>query len=174
MIRLNNILDELKRNDPNANLDLVRRAYIFSAGAHSGQLRKSGDPYLSHPLEVAFLLAKMRMDELTVITGLLHDTVEDSADTTLEKIQENFGAEVAGLVDGVTKIGRMEFTSLEQMQAENFKKILIATSKDIRVIIVKLADRLHNMRTLEHMSPEKRKHIARETMDEVRRAMGLR
>ncbi|MCZ7585799.1 MAG: bifunctional (p)ppGpp synthetase/guanosine-3',5'-bis(diphosphate) 3'-pyrophosphohydrolase [Deltaproteobacteria bacterium] len=165
MIRLGDILDEVKKHDPGADLDLIRRAYVFSAKAHAGQLRKSGEPYLSHPLEVCHILARMRMDALTVATGFLHDTVEDNAETTLEQIEQAFGKDIAGLVDGVTKIGRMQFTSREHQQAENFKKILIATSRDFRVLLIKLADRLHNMRTLEHMPPEKRRFIAQETID---------
>jgi GTP diphosphokinase / guanosine-3',5'-bis(diphosphate) 3'-diphosphatase len=165
MIRLGDILEELRSYNSNADLDLIRKAYVFSAKVHSGQERKSGEPYLIHPLETAFILAKMRLDEASVSTGLLHDTVEDSPLTSLEEIVEKFGEEIAELVDGVTKIGQMKFSSREQQQAENFKKILLATAKDIRVILVKLADRLHNMRTLEYVNPEKRERIARETME---------
>ncbi|MCB9475552.1 MAG: bifunctional (p)ppGpp synthetase/guanosine-3',5'-bis(diphosphate) 3'-pyrophosphohydrolase [Deltaproteobacteria bacterium] len=165
MIRIDDILSEVRSHAPKANLDLLRKAYVYSAKAHQGQIRKSGEPYLTHPLEVAHILAKMQMDDITVTTGLLHDTVEDCPNVSLDELAKLFGDELAGLVDGVTKIGQMEFTSREHQQAENFKKILIATTKDVRVILVKLADRLHNMRTLEHMKPATRRRIALETLD---------
>lgn len=165
MIRLGDITNEIRTYNPNANIDLIRQAYVFSAKVHAGQVRKSGEPYLIHPLETAFILSKMRLDEASITTGLLHDTVEDSPMTSLEEIEERFGREIAELVDGVTKISQMKFASREQQQAENFKKILLATAKDIRVILIKLADRLHNMRTLEYVSPDKRERIARETME---------
>ncbi|MCC6159396.1 MAG: bifunctional (p)ppGpp synthetase/guanosine-3',5'-bis(diphosphate) 3'-pyrophosphohydrolase [Deltaproteobacteria bacterium] len=165
MIRLNDILEEVQNNIASPNLDLIKRAYVFSAKAHAGQIRMSGEPYLAHPLAVSHILAKMRMDELTVATGLMHDTVEDNKDITIDQLARIFGSECGALVDGVTKIGQMTFSSREHQQAENFKKILIATSKDIRVILIKLADRLHNMRTLEHMPVEKRRRISQETLD---------
>jgi len=149
---------------PNEDLDLLRRAYEFSARYHSMQVRESGEPYLSHPLAVAHTLADMRMDVTCISTGLLHDVVEDTeADTNVIKSQ--FGPEVAHLVDGLTKLSKLDFQSAEARQAENFRKMMLAMVDDVRVILVKLADRLHNMRTLEHMAPEKQERIARETMD---------
>src|SRR5215468_1812996 len=164
MIRLEEILDRVEKHHPGDNLDLIRRAYIFSAKEHKGQVRASGEPYLTHPLEVANLLAEMKMDAVTVSVGLLHDVVEDTL-TTLEKIEELFGPEVAHIVDGVTKISQIPFTSKEEKQAENFRKMLLAMTDDIRVIMVKFADRLHNMRTLQYLSAERRDAIARETME---------
>src|SRR5256886_1323739 len=164
MIRLEEILDKVEKHHPGDKLDLIRRAYIFSAKEHKGQVRASGEPYLTHPLEVANLLAEMKMDAVTVGVGLLHDVVEDTL-TTLEKIEELFGAEVAHIVDGVTKISQIQFTSKEEKQAENFRKMLLAMTDDIRVIMVKFADRLHNMRTLQYLSLDRREAIARETMD---------
>jgi GTP pyrophosphokinase len=164
MIRLEEILDKVGKYHPGDNLDLIRRAYIFSAKEHKGQLRASGEPYLTHPLEVANLLAEMKMDAVAVSVGLLHDVVEDTL-TTLEKIEELFGADVAHIVDGVTKISQIPFTSKEEKQAENFRKMLLAMTDDIRVIMVKFADRLHNMRTLAYLPADRREAIARETMD---------
>ncbi len=164
MIRLETILDQVEKHHPGDQLDLIRRAYIFSAKEHKGQVRASGEPYLTHPLEVANLLAEMKMDAVTVSVGLLHDVVEDTL-TTLEKIEELFGPEVAHIVDGVTKISQIQFTSKEEKQAENFRKMLLAMTDDIRVIMVKFADRLHNMRTLAYLPADRREAIARETMD---------
>src|SRR6059036_1590618 len=164
MIRLEEILDKVEKHHPGDNLDLIRRAYIFSAKEHKGQVRASGEPYLTHPLEVANLLAEMKMDAVTVGVGLLHDVVEDTL-TTLEKIERMFGADVAHIVDGVTKISQIQFTSKEEKQAENFRKMLLAMTDDIRVIMVKFADRLHNMRTLEYLAADRREAIARETME---------
>jgi GTP pyrophosphokinase len=164
MIRFEEILDRVAKHHPSDNLDLVRRAYIFSAKEHKGQLRASGEPYLTHPLEVANLLAEMKMDAVTVSVGLLHDVVEDTL-TTLDKIEELFGPDVAHIVDGVTKISQIPFTSKEEKQAENFRKMLLAMTDDIRVIMVKFADRLHNMRTLAYLPADRREAIARETMD---------
>src|SRR5881296_713136 len=164
MIRLEEILDHVEKHHPGDNLDLIRRAYIFSAKEHKGQVRASGEPYLTHPLEVANVLAEMKMDAVTVSVGLLHDVVEDTL-TTIEKIEELFGAEVAHIVDGVTKISQIPFTSKEEKQAENFRKMLLAMTDDIRVIMVKFADRLHNMRTLAYLPADRRAAIARETMD---------
>src|SRR2546426_7605091 len=164
MIRLEEILDRVAKHHPGDNLDLIRRAYIFSAKEHKGQVRASGEPYLTHPLEVANLLAEMKMDAITVSVGLLHDVVEDTL-VSLDKIEELFGAEVAHIVDGVTKISQITFTSKEEKQAENFRKMLLAMTDDIRVIMVKFADRLHNMRTLQYLSADRREAIARETMD---------
>src|SRR5947199_323525 len=132
---------------------------MYSAKVHAGQVRKSGEPYLIHPLEVSHLLTLLRLDEASIVTGLLHDTVEDTL-ATLQEIESLFGAEVALLVDGVTKLSQIHFDTDEHKQAENFRKMLVAMAKDIRVILVKLADRLHNMRTLEHLPPPKQRRIA--------------
>jgi GTP diphosphokinase / guanosine-3',5'-bis(diphosphate) 3'-diphosphatase len=164
MIRLEDILAKVEKHHPGDNLDLIRRAYIFSAKEHKGQLRASGEPYLTHPIEVSNLLAEMKMDAVTVSVGLLHDVVEDTL-VSLDDVEKLFGKEVAHVVDGVTKISQIRFTSKEEKQAENFRKMLLAMTDDIRVIMVKFADRLHNMRTLEYLSPERREAIARETMD---------
>jgi len=164
MIRLEDILDRVGKHHPGDNLDLVRRAYIFSAKEHKGQVRASGEPYLTHPLEVANLLAEMKMDAITVGVGLLHDVVEDTL-VSLDKIEELFGPEVAHIVDGVTKISQIQFTSKEAKQAENFRKMLLAMTDDIRVIMVKFADRLHNMRTLSYLPADRREAIAQETME---------
>lgn len=164
MIRLNEILEEVSTYIPEGDFDLIRKAYIFSAKAHKGQVRLSGEPYLSHPLEVAGILAKLKLDIITIAAGLLHDTIEDTL-TTYDELKEYFGEEIAMLVDGVTKIGRMSFHSRHEEQAENFRKMILAMAKDIRVILIKLADRLHNMRTLEFMDKEKQELIAKETLD---------
>src|SRR5438552_2187173 len=164
MIRLEEILDKVEKHHPGDKLDLIRRAYTFSAKEHKGQVRASGEPYLTHPLEVANLLAEMKMDAVTVGVGLLHDVVEDTL-TTLDKIEELFGPEVAHIVDGVTKISQIQFTSKEEKQAENFRKMLLAMTDDIRVIMVKFADRLHNMRTLAYLPADRREAIARETLE---------
>ncbi len=164
MIRYEDLEEKVHSFHPNADLELLRKAYVFSAREHKGQVRKSGEPYLSHPLEVANVLADMKLDVACVSVGLLHDVVEDTL-TSIEKIREYFGDDIAHLVDGVTKISQIRFASKREKQAENFRKLLLAMVDDIRVILVKLADRLHNMRTLEYMSEEKQKSIARETLD---------
>ena len=164
MLRFEDILEKIQSYQPEADLDFLRMAYIYSAKVHQGTSRLSGEPYLVHPIEVAGILAELKLDYITVASGLLHDTVEDT-DTTVEEIAEYFGDEVASIVDGLTKIARIEFKTREEAQAENFRKMILAMSKDIRVILIKLADRLHNMRTLEHLKPERRKAIAQETMD---------
>ncbi len=165
MIRLNDILDRVGGYNPDPDLDLIKKAYVYSAKVHQGQIRKSGEPYLVHPLEVAGILAEMRLDEASIVTGLLHDTIEDTLATKGE-IAELFGPEIADLVDGVTKLSKFTAgNTQEEKQAENFRKMVVAMAKDLRVLLVKLADRTHNMRTLEHMSPEKQERIARETLD---------
>src|SRR5687767_8533450 len=164
MIRIEDIVEKVATNHPQADLDLLRRAYLFSAREHKGQKRASGGSYLVHPLEVADILADMKLDEVSVATGLLHDVVEDTL-VDLDKIHEYFGAEIAHLVDGLTKIAQISNISREEQQAENVRKMLLAMVDDVRVVLVKLADRLHNMRTLQYLSPEKRKRIAEETMD---------
>jgi GTP pyrophosphokinase len=164
MIRFETLLEKVRSYSPEADLELLRRAYVFSAMEHKGQVRHSGEPYLVHPLEVADLLADMKLDVVAVSAGLLHDVVEDTL-TTPERISELFGPEVAHVVEGVTKIGAIPFSSSEERQAENFRKMLLAMVDDIRVILVKLADRLHNMRTLNHLPEERRLKIAQETLD---------
>jgi guanosine-3',5'-bis(diphosphate) 3'-pyrophosphohydrolase len=150
MIRFENLLEKVRSYSPEADVELLRRAYVFSALEHKGQVRHSGEPYLVHPLEVADFLADMKLDVVAVAAGLLHDVVEDTL-TTPERIAELFGKEIAHVVEGVTKIGAIPFSSSEERQAENFRKMLLAMVDDIRVILVKLADRLHNMRTLHHL-----------------------
>jgi GTP diphosphokinase / guanosine-3',5'-bis(diphosphate) 3'-diphosphatase len=165
LLRLNDILDKVAAYHPTADLDVIKKAYVYSAKVHQGQIRKSGEPYLVHPLEVAGVLAELRLDEASIVTGLLHDAIEDTL-ATREEIAELFGEEVADLVDGVTKLSQFSAgNTKEEKQAENFRKMVVAMAKDIRVLLVKLADRTHNMRTLEHMSPEKQERIARETLD---------
>jgi len=165
MIRQYELVEKIKSYDPDVDEDLLNKAYVFSMKAHGSQTRESGDPYFSHPLEVAGLLADMKLDLATIITGLLHDTVEDTI-ITLESIRKEFGEEVAKLVDGVTKLSKLELQSDKTKQAENFRKLVLAMSNDIRVLLVKLADRLHNMKTLHFVkSIDKRKRIARETLE---------
>ncbi len=164
MIRFEDVERKIERHHPDADLDLLRRAYIYSAKAHKDQVRASGEPYLIHPLSVAAILADMKMDTATVSTGLLHDVVEDTLAST-DDIRKVFGEDVAMLVDGVTKISNLGKKSKEEAQAENLRKMILAMTNDIRVVLVKLADRLHNMRTLEYLKPEKRKRIAKETLE---------
>ncbi|MDQ7833334.1 MAG: bifunctional (p)ppGpp synthetase/guanosine-3',5'-bis(diphosphate) 3'-pyrophosphohydrolase [Desulfovibrionaceae bacterium] len=164
MIRINEIIDKVSGYMSEADLDLIRKAYVFSATAHAGQTRLSGEPYLSHPLEAANILAELRLDAATVSAGLLHDTVEDTK-ATVDGIEEDFGEEVADIVDGVTKISQITFESKEEAQAENIRKMILAMAEDIRVVLVKLADRLHNMRTLDFQKSAKQALIAQETMD---------
>jgi guanosine-3',5'-bis(diphosphate) 3'-pyrophosphohydrolase len=163
-VRLEDIVERIQSHHPDTDVDLLRRAYIFSAKAHQGQTRLSGEAYLNHPIEVAAILADLKLDSITVAAGLLHDTVEDTT-ATPDEIGEIFGKEVARLVDGMTKLSRMELQSREQREAENFRKMIVAMANDIRVILIKLADRLHNMRTLRFLPPEKQKRIAQETLD---------
>ena len=164
MIRIQEILDKVSAHNPDADLELIQKAYVYAATAHAGQTRLSGEPYLSHPLAVADTLAEMGFDESTVVAGLLHDTVEDTK-ATLEELDENFGEDVADIVDGVTKISMIPFENKEEAQAENIRKMILAMSHDMRVLMVKLADRLHNMRTLDFQKAHKQKGIAQETMD---------
>ena len=158
------LIEKVRAYNPAAAVDQIQKAYEFSAEVHRGQRRKSGEPYLVHPLHVATIIADMKLDVPSIVTGLLHDTVEDTL-ATEEQIKALFGEEIASLVDGVTKIGQVSFTSREEKQAENFRKMLLAMARDIRVILVKLADRTHNLRTLSHLSPERQVDIAQETLD---------
>ncbi len=164
MLRFNDIADQMLEYNPGVDLGLLQRAYVFSAKVHDGQERLSGEPYLIHPLEVAGILVQMRVDDVTVAAGLLHDTLEDTL-TTREELVRLFGDQVAFLVEGLTKIARIEFTSPRARQAENFRKMLLAMSEDIRILLIKLADRLHNMRTLGFMKEDSARRIAQETLE---------
>jgi GTP pyrophosphokinase len=163
MLRFNDVVDMVESYNPSADAGLLEKAYVFSAKVHRGQERMSGQPYLIHPVEVAGILATMRLDVASVASGFLHDTLEDTL-TTLDELRENFGEDIATLVDGVTKISQITFETEQQQQAENFRKIVLALVKDIRVILIKLADRLHNMRTLRYLPGHRQKAIARETL----------
>lgn len=161
---IEDLLARVKAYDPSADVQLIEKAYKFSERAHEGQFRRSGEPYVTHPLGVAAILAELRLDTATIITGLLHDTVEDTH-ATLVDVEREFGKTVGELVDGVTKISRMSFRSTHEKQGENIRKMIVAMGKDVRVVLVKLADRLHNMRSLSHMPYEKQLRIAQETLD---------
>lgn len=164
MIPLHTIENELLSHHPDADLNLVKRAYVFAARMHRGQLRKSGDPYIMHPLEVANIVAQHNLDAPSVCAGLLHDTVEDT-EATIDTVRYQFGAEIASLVESLTKLNKINFQNRQEAQAANFRKMLIAMSKDLRVILIKLSDRLHNMRTLGKMPAEKKSRISRETLE---------
>src|SRR4029079_17698395 len=164
MIRIEDVLDKVAENRPNADTDLIRRAYLFSALHHRGQKRASGEPYLVHPLEVADILADLRLDEVSVSTGLLHDVVEDTL-VDLDTIRSYFGDEITLLVDGLTKIANISDRSKKKQQAENVRKMVLAMVTDVRVVLIKLADRLHNMRTMQYLPPQKRERISQETLD---------
>jgi GTP pyrophosphokinase len=164
LIRITDIIDKVSDYDPDSDLDLIDRAYIYSARVHEGQVRLSGEPYLSHPLEVAGILAEMKLDRVSIVSGILHDVIEDTY-ATPEEIRKLFGPEVLHIVSGVTKLSSLPFGSSRERQAESIRRMILAMADDIRVILIKLADRLHNMRTLQYHSPDKRKKIARETLD---------
>src|SRR6478752_3472260 len=164
MIRIEDVIEKVEKNRPGANIDLIRRAYLFSALHHRGQKRASGEPYLVHPLEVADILADLRLDVVSVSTGLLHDVVEDTL-VDLDTIRSYFGDEITLLVDGLTKIAHISNLSKEKQQAENVRKMVLAMITDVRVVLIKLADRLHNMRTMQFLKPEKRARISQETLD---------
>ena len=164
MIRIEDVIDVVEKNRPGADIDLIRRAYMFSALHHKGQKRASGEPYLVHPIEVANILAEMRLDEVSVSTGLLHDVVEDTL-VDLDTIRSYFGSEITQLVDGLTKIAQISDLSKEKQQAENVRKMVLAMITDVRVVLIKLADRLHNMRTMQFLKPEQRARISQETLD---------
>ncbi len=161
---IDDLCERIKLYFPNADCEFIKKAYTYSEKAHTGQIRRSGEAYISHPLGVAAILTELRLDLATIATGLLHDTVEDTH-ATLEEIEKEFGKPVAELVDGVTKISKMSFKNTHEKQGENIRKMIVAMGKDVRVILVKLADRLHNMRSLSHMAPEKQVRIAQETLD---------
>ncbi len=158
------LMRRMRANRPNDDLELIRKAYEFSQKHHAGQSRASGEPYLIHPLEVALVLSEMKMDPVAIAAGLLHDSVEDTSVTVVD-IRKEFGEQVAHIVEGVTKISAIDFATREEQQAENLRKMMLAMVDDIRVVLIKLADRLHNMRTLEHLPPERQQKIARETLD---------
>lgn len=164
MIRITDILDKAQQYLTDSDLELIEKAYIFSASVHQGQVRLSGEPYLSHPLAVTSMLADMKLDVASLVTGLLHDTVEDTL-ATIKQVEEEFGEDVAFIVDGLTKISKITFGSQLERQAENFRKMMLAMSSDIRILLIRLADRMHNMRTLEYQSMEKQVFIARETLE---------
>jgi GTP pyrophosphokinase len=164
MLRINDILDKTQSYLTQEEQDMIRKAYVFSATVHKGHVRLSGEPYLTHPMEVTGILADMKLDAPALITGLLHDTVEDTL-TTLEQVEDAFGKEVSFLVDGLTKISRITFASQEERQAENFRKMILAMSSDIRIILIRLADRVHNMRTLQFHTEERQLYIAKETLE---------
>jgi GTP pyrophosphokinase len=164
MLRINDILDKVQSYLSAAEIGMIEKAYIFSAAVHQGQIRLSGEPYLTHPMEVCGILADMKLDAASLATGLLHDTVEDTL-ATLEEIEEGFGKEVAFLVDGLTKISKITLGNQEERQAENFRKMILAMSSDIRILLVRLADRIHNMRTLEFQTPDRQRYISKETLE---------
>ncbi|MDI6741612.1 MAG: bifunctional (p)ppGpp synthetase/guanosine-3',5'-bis(diphosphate) 3'-pyrophosphohydrolase [Smithella sp.] len=164
MLRINDIIDKAQTYLAPEDLEMIEKAYIYSASVHQGQVRLSGEPYLTHPMEVAGILTDMKMDAATIISGLLHDTIEDTL-TTAEQLEREFGKDVAFLVSGLTKLSRISFASQEERQSENFRKMILAMSSDIRLLLVRLADRIHNMRTLQYHPKEKRIYIARETID---------
>ena len=164
MIRQFELVERVRDYNPNTNEEMLDRAYVYGAAMHASQTRANGDPYFGHPLEVAAILTDLHLDDASIVTALLHDTIEDT-EATHDEIARLFGEEIADLVDGVTKLTQLELSSKEAAQAENFRKLLLAMAKDVRVILVKLADRLHNMRTIGNLRAEKRERIARETMD---------
>ncbi|HXC61743.1 MAG TPA: RelA/SpoT family protein, partial [Nitrospiria bacterium] len=162
--QLEQIIQKIKAYNPHAEVELLKRAFEFSAKAHAGQLRHSGEPFLQHPLQVAEIITHLKLDVPSIVAGLLHDTVEDTG-ATIQEIEQNFGKEVSHLVDGLTKISKIEFKSHEDKQAENFRKMVLSMAEDLRVVLIKLADRLHNMRTLEALPEHKQRRIAQETLD---------
>ncbi len=164
MVTLEKIIQNIKSYNPQGDFSLIQKAGDFASKVHKGQERQSGEPYIIHPLEVAEILVQMKLDVPSIVAALLHDTIEDTS-ATLDEIKKEFGPEIAHLVDGVTKLSKIQFSSAQEKQAENFRKMIMAMAKDIRVILIKLADRLNNMRTLKHLSEERQQNIARETMD---------
>src|SRR3977135_3198436 len=164
MMRQYDLVDRVRSYNPDTNEDLLNRAYVYAMKAHGTQTRASGDPYFSHPLEVAAILTGLKLDDATIVAALLHDTIEDTEATRAE-IDHVFGHEIGALVEGLTKLKRLELVSREAKQAENLRKLLLAIADDVRVLLIKLADRLHNMRTLEFVAPTARRRIAEETLD---------
>src|SRR4030088_837284 len=164
MMRQYDLIERVKRYNPAASEALLNRAYVYAMKAHGEQKRASGDPYFSHPLEVAAILTDLKLDDSTIAAALLHDTIEDTS-TTRAEIDQMFGSDIGALVEGLTKLKRLELVTKEAKQAENLRRLLLAIADDVRVLLVKLADRLHNMRTLSHMPPEARRRSAEETLD---------
>lgn len=164
-LTLEEMIDRLSKYSTAESLAMVKKAHDFAVSAHEGQTRRSGEAYVSHPIHVASVLVELQMDAASVVAALLHDTVEDVPDVTLDVIEKDFGLEVRALVDGVTKLGQLDFMDREEQQAESWRKMILAMSKDIRVIMIKLADRLHNMRTLAFQPQDRQISIARETLD---------
>src|SRR6201998_2901659 len=164
LTKFRELMKRMQDTRPNDDLSLVKKAYDYSMRVHEGQTRASGEPYLVHPLGVALVLAEMKMDPIAIAAGLLHDSVEDTS-VTIVNIRKEFGEQVAHIVEGVTKISQIDFSSREEQQAENLRKMMLAMVDDIRVVLIKLADRLHNMRTLEHLPPERQQKIAEETLE---------
>src|SRR5580704_14595095 len=164
MMRQYDLIDRVRRYNPNTDEALLNRAYVYAMKAHGEQTRASGDPYFSHPLEVAAILTDLKLDDATIVAALLHDTIEDTP-TTRAEIDQTFGPDIGALVEGLTKLKRLDLVTREAKQAENLRKLLLAIAVDVRVLLVKLADRLHNMRTLNHVAPETRRRIAEETLD---------
>src|SRR3954452_532563 len=162
LTKFRDLMKRMQESRPQDDLAIIKKAYDYSLKHHDGQTRASGEPYLVHPLEVALVLAEMKMDPVAVAAGLLHDSVEDTS-VTIQDIAKEFGEQVAHIVEGVTKISKIDFATREEQQAENLRKMMLAMVDDIRVVLIKLADRLHNMRTLEYLSPERQDKIARET-----------
>ena len=162
MMRQYELVERVRRYNPNTDENLLNRAYVYAMKAHGQQTRASGDPYFAHPIEVAAILTDLKLDDATIAAAVLHDTVEDTQ-ATLEEINKTFGPQIGALVDGLTKIKRLDLVSKRAAQGENFRKLLLAIADDVRVLLVKLADRLNNMRTLQFMAPDKRKRIAEET-----------
>src|SRR4051812_29833191 len=164
MMRQYDLVERVRSYNPNTDEDLLNRAYVYAMVAHGEQTRASGDPYFTHPLEVAAILTDLKLDDATIVAALLHDTIEDTEATRTE-IDKLFGSEIGALVEGLTKLKRLELVSREAKQAENLRKLLLAIADDVRVLLIKLADRLHNMRTMEFMPPASRRRIADETLD---------
>src|ERR1700676_1068750 len=164
MMRQYDLVERVRSYNPDTNEDLLNRAYVYAMKAHGSQTRASGDPYFSHPLEVAAILTDLKLDDATIVAALLHDTIEDT-EATRGEIDQVFGQEIGALVEGLTKLKRLELVSREAKQAENLRKLLLAIADDVRVLLIKLADRLHNMRTLEFVAPVARRRIAEETLD---------
>ncbi|MFP5456939.1 MAG: HD domain-containing protein, partial [Alphaproteobacteria bacterium] len=164
MMRQYDLVERVRSYNPDTNEDMLNQAYVYAMKAHGEQIRASGDPYFSHPLEVAAILTGLKLDDATIVAALLHDTIEDTEATRAE-IDNMFGSEIGALVEGLTKLKRLELVSREAKQAENLRKLLLAIADDVRVLLIKLADRLHNMRTLEFVPPASRQRIAEETLD---------
>src|SRR5271167_1949572 len=164
MMRQYELVERVRRYNPHADEDLLNRAYVFAMKAHGSQRRASGDPYFSHPLEVAAILTDLKLDDASIVAALLHDTIEDTP-TTRAEIDQIFGAEIGALVEGLTKLKKLDLVTREAKQAENLRRLLLAIADDVRVLLIKLADRLHNMRTIDYVPPEARRRIAEETLD---------